>query len=147
MAAGYIKRRHDVQGFKTEAWVLELLKIKSSDSIMEIGSGPGVAIKLAAALVKGEGCGSRGDPTTVDATLCEPVVNKRPENENFVPLNKAPRRAYRKSDTAYWRKKTLKAARRKARKEQTLYHAGILAAGIKDRFNIIPSFIWPGQTP
>jgi hypothetical protein len=61
----------------------------------------------------------------------EPIVNKQPENQNFVPLNKAPKRAYRKSDTAYWRKKTIKAARRKARKEQTLYHAGILARASK----------------
>jgi hypothetical protein len=61
----------------------------------------------------------------------EPIVNKQPENENFVPLNKEPKRAYRKSDTAYWTGKTLKAARRKARKEQTLYHAGILARASK----------------
>jgi hypothetical protein len=60
-----------------------------------------------------------------------PIVNKQPENENFVPLNKEPKRAYRKLDTAYWRKKTVKAARRKARKEQTLYHAGILARASK----------------
>jgi len=57
----------------------------------------------------------------------EPIVNKQPENEDFTQLNKEPKRAYRKLDTVYWRKKTLKAARRKARKEQTLYHAGILA--------------------
>ena len=61
----------------------------------------------------------------------EPIVNKQPENENFVPLNKEPKRDYRKSDTAYWTRKTLKAARRKARKEQTLYHAGILARASK----------------
>jgi hypothetical protein len=61
----------------------------------------------------------------------EPIVNKQPENGNFIPLNKEPRRAYRKLDTAYWRKKTLNAARRKVRKEQTLYHAGILAQASK----------------
>ena len=61
----------------------------------------------------------------------EPIVNKQPENANFLPLNKEPRRAYRKSDTAYWRKKMVKAARRKARKDQTLYHAGILARASK----------------
>jgi hypothetical protein len=61
----------------------------------------------------------------------EPIVNKQPENANFVPLNKEPKRAYRKSDTVYWQRKTLKAARRKARKEQTLYHAGILARASK----------------
>jgi hypothetical protein len=61
----------------------------------------------------------------------EPIVNKQPENENFAPLSKVPKRPYRKSDTGYWRKKTIKAARRKARKEQTLYHAGILARASK----------------
>jgi hypothetical protein len=61
----------------------------------------------------------------------EPIVNKQPENENFVPLHKEPKRTYRKSDTAYWTTKTLKAARRKARKEKTLYHAGILARASK----------------
>jgi hypothetical protein len=53
----------------------------------------------------------------------KPIVNKQPENENSVPLNKEPKRTYRKSDTTYWTRKTLKAVRRKARKEQTLYHA------------------------
>jgi hypothetical protein len=61
----------------------------------------------------------------------EPIVNKQPENENFVPLNKKNKRTYRKLDTGYWRRKTLKAARRKARREQTLYHAGILARASK----------------
>jgi hypothetical protein len=61
----------------------------------------------------------------------EPVVNKQAVNENSRPLNKEPKRAYRKLDTAWWRSKTLKAARRKARKEQTLYHAGMLARASK----------------
>jgi hypothetical protein len=61
----------------------------------------------------------------------EPIVNKQPENENIVPLHKEPKRTYRKSDTAYWTGKTLKAARRKARREQTLYHAGILVRASK----------------
>ncbi len=46
-------------------------------------------------------------------------------------INKKNKRTYRKLDTAYWRKKNVKAARRKARKEQTLYHAGILARASK----------------
>jgi hypothetical protein len=41
----------------------------------------------------------------------EPIVNKQSENAYFVPLNKEPKRAYRKLDTAYWRKKTVKVAR------------------------------------
>ena len=61
----------------------------------------------------------------------EPIVNKQPEIANFIPLNKEPKHPYRKLDTAYWTRKTLKAARRKARKEQTLYHAGILARASK----------------
>jgi hypothetical protein len=61
----------------------------------------------------------------------EPIVNKQPENANFIPLNKESKRAYRKLNTGYWKRKTLKAARRKARKEQTLYHAGILARASK----------------
>jgi hypothetical protein len=60
-----------------------------------------------------------------------PIVNKQPENTNFTPLNKTSKRGYRKLDTGYWRKKTIKAARRKARNEQTLYHAGILARASK----------------
>jgi hypothetical protein len=61
----------------------------------------------------------------------EPVVNKQAENADIIPVNKEPKHAYRKLDTAYWRSKTLKAARRKARKEQTLYHAGMLARASK----------------
>ena len=61
----------------------------------------------------------------------EPIVNKQPEIANFILLNKEPKRAYRKSDTGYWKRKTLKAARRKARKEQTLYHANMLARASK----------------
>ena len=31
------------------AWVLDLLEIKPSDSVLEVGSGPGVGLELAAA--------------------------------------------------------------------------------------------------
>jgi hypothetical protein len=61
----------------------------------------------------------------------EPIVNKQPANENSIALHIEPKRPYRKLDTAYWQRKTLKAARRKARKEQTLYHAGVLARASK----------------
>jgi hypothetical protein len=61
----------------------------------------------------------------------EVVVNKQGEQAVIVPLNTKPKRAYRKSDTTYWNNKTVKSNRRKARKEQTMHYAGLMARASK----------------
>jgi hypothetical protein len=61
----------------------------------------------------------------------EVVVNKQREKAIIASLNTQPKRTYRKLDSAYWKNKTIKSNRRKARKEQTLYYAGLLARASK----------------
>ncbi|THU39309.1 hypothetical protein FAM09_12410 [Niastella caeni] len=61
----------------------------------------------------------------------ESLVNKQPKKHNIVPLPVPPKRAYQKKNSAYWENKTIKSARRKARKQQALYYAGLLARASK----------------
>jgi hypothetical protein len=61
----------------------------------------------------------------------EVVVNKQSEEAIIVPLNTQPKRVYRKLDSAYWKNKTVKSNRRKARKQQTLHNAGLLGRASK----------------
>jgi hypothetical protein len=61
----------------------------------------------------------------------ELVVNKQPQETIAVPLLTPPKRAYRKLNSTYWKGKNIKSARRKARKEQTLYYAGLMAQASK----------------
>ena len=42
-----------------------------------------------------------------------------------------PKRAYRKLNSAYWKNKTIQSNRRKARKQQTLYYAGLMGRASK----------------
>jgi hypothetical protein len=60
-----------------------------------------------------------------------PVVNKQPEEAWINALNAAPKRSYRKLNSDYWKNKTLKSNRRKARKQQVLYYAGLMAQASK----------------
>lgn len=59
------------------------------------------------------------------------VVNKQPEEACTNPLNTEPKRCYRKLNSDYWKNKTLKSNRRKARKQQVLYYAGLMAQASK----------------
>jgi hypothetical protein len=61
----------------------------------------------------------------------EPVVCKAPKGEITVPSFEPPKRTYRKLNSGYWKGKTLKSARRKARKQQTLYYAGLMGQASK----------------
>src|SRR5687767_9868261 len=61
----------------------------------------------------------------------EQVVNKQPAEEAIAALPVHLKRVYRKQDISYWKKKTVKALHRKARKVKLLYHAGILARASK----------------
>jgi hypothetical protein len=57
----------------------------------------------------------------------KPVINKEPGEEAIAALPVQPKRVYKKRDTAYWRKKTFRTSRRKARKEKRLFHTEMLA--------------------
>jgi len=59
------------------------------------------------------------------------VVGRQAATIVTAPLHSAPKRAYRKGNSAYWKNKTIKSARRKARKQQTLYYAGLMAQASK----------------
>jgi hypothetical protein len=61
----------------------------------------------------------------------EVVVNKQPKEPIAVPSFTPRKRTYRKLSTTYWKNKTIKSNRRKARKEQTLYYAGLMAQASK----------------
>ena len=61
----------------------------------------------------------------------EVVVSKQPKADAIASLPVQPKRAYRKLNSDYWKNKTIKSNRRKARKEQTLYYAGLLARASK----------------
>lgn len=56
------------------------------------------------------------------------VVNKKPAE---VSIRKEPKRPYRKLNSAYWKNKTLRSNRRKARQQQTLYYAGLMGRASK----------------
>ncbi|OQP60419.1 hypothetical protein A3860_34135 [Niastella vici] len=59
------------------------------------------------------------------------IVSKKPAEAIKVSSFDKPKRAYRKLNTGYWKGKTIKSARRKARKEQTMYYAGLMAQASK----------------
>lgn len=59
------------------------------------------------------------------------VVNKQPEEACTNPLHTEHKRHYRKLNSDYWKNKTLRSNRRKARKQQVLYYAGLLAQASK----------------
>jgi hypothetical protein len=61
----------------------------------------------------------------------EPVTSKIIKPDAIVTLPAQPKRAYRKLNSEYWKRKTIKSARRKARKQQTLYYAGLMAQASK----------------
>jgi hypothetical protein len=61
----------------------------------------------------------------------EVVVSKQPKEPIVVPSLTPPKRAYRKLNSSYWTNKNIKCARRKARKEQTLYYASLMAQASK----------------
>jgi hypothetical protein len=61
----------------------------------------------------------------------EEIVSRQPKGEVTVPTFEPPKRTYRKQNSEYWKNKTIKSARRKARKEQTLYYAGLMAQASK----------------
>jgi hypothetical protein len=60
-----------------------------------------------------------------------PVISKKSKPATIVTLPVPPKRVYRKLNSGYWKGKTIKSARRKARKEQTLYYAGLMAQASK----------------
>lgn len=59
------------------------------------------------------------------------VASKTTGENVTIPSFEPPRRAYRKLDHDYWKNKTIKSARRKERKQQTLYYAGLMAQASK----------------
>jgi len=64
------------------------------------------------------------------------LVNKQPEvainsDTKNALLGIEPKRAYRKQNSEYWQHKTRKSNRRKARKQQTLYYAGLMGRASK----------------
>ena len=61
----------------------------------------------------------------------EEIVSRQPKGEVTVPSFEPPKRTYRKQNSEYWKNKNIKSARRKARKEQTLYYAGLMAQASK----------------
>jgi hypothetical protein len=65
------------------------------------------------------------------ARYVEMVVNKHPKEAIAVPSLTPRKRAYRKLNSTYWAGKKIKSARRKARKVQTLYYAGLMAQASK----------------
>jgi hypothetical protein len=61
----------------------------------------------------------------------EVVVNKQSKEAVIAPINIQSKRAYRKLDSAYWKNKTVKSNRRKARKQQTMHYASLMARASK----------------
>lgn len=61
----------------------------------------------------------------------ESVVNRSPKENITIPSFEPPKRAYRKRNSEYWKNKTIKSERRKARKQQTKYYAGLMARASK----------------
>jgi hypothetical protein len=61
----------------------------------------------------------------------EPVISKQIKPYAIVTLPTPPKRGYQKLNSEYWKNKTIKSARRKARKQQTLYYAGLMALASK----------------
>ena len=61
----------------------------------------------------------------------EEIVSREPKGEVTVPSFEPPKRTYCKQNNEYWKNKTIKRARRKARKQQTLYYAGLMAQASK----------------
>ena len=61
----------------------------------------------------------------------DPVISKQPTKAITGTLNPAPKRAYRKLNSTYWQRKTIKSARHKAKKQRLLYNAGMLARASK----------------
>jgi hypothetical protein len=61
----------------------------------------------------------------------EPVVCKAPKGDIVVPSFEPPKRTYRKLNSDYWRGKAIKSARRKVRKQQTLYYATLMGQASK----------------
>lgn len=61
----------------------------------------------------------------------EPVVYRAPKGDVTVPSFEPPKRTYRKVNSDYWKGKTIKSARRKVRKQQTLYYAGLMGRASK----------------
>jgi hypothetical protein len=61
----------------------------------------------------------------------EEIVSRQPKGEVTVPSFEPPKRTYRKQNSEYWKKKTIKSDRRKARKQQTLYYAGLMTQASK----------------
>ena len=61
----------------------------------------------------------------------EELVSRQPKKEIIVPSLEPPRRAYRKLKSEYWRNKTIKHNRRKARKAQIMYYAGLMSQASK----------------
>lgn len=59
------------------------------------------------------------------------IVSRQPAEAIIVSSFYKPKRVYRKLNTAYWQGKTIKSARRKARKQQTLYYATLMAQASK----------------
>jgi hypothetical protein len=61
----------------------------------------------------------------------EEIVSRQPKEEVAVPSFEPPKHTYRKQNSEYWKNKTIKSNRRKARKQQTLYYAGLMAQASK----------------
>lgn len=63
------------------------------------------------------------------------VIGKPPANQPQAAINTLlhaePKRSYRKQNNQYWKNKTHESNRRKARKQQTLYYAGLLGRASK----------------
>jgi len=71
----------------------------------------------------------------IQQVLCEryvkDIVSRKPAEAIIVSSFDKPKRAYRKLNTVYWKGKSIKSARRKARKQQTFYYAGLMAQASK----------------
>src|SRR5687767_3203062 len=61
----------------------------------------------------------------------EPVVSKQPAKEAIAALPVQPKRAYRKLNEDYWRRKTINGKRRRAHKQKVLYNASLLGRASK----------------
>lgn len=61
----------------------------------------------------------------------EPVISKQPAKKAIAALPVQAKRTYHKQDTAYWKGKTIKSKRRKARKQKVLYNACLLGQASK----------------
>ena len=57
----------------------------------------------------------------------EELIGRQPKGEITIPSIEPPKRRYRKQNSEYWKNKSLKSKRRKARKEQTMYYASLMA--------------------